>query len=288
MKPSNTVAVVALLGCVLLLGLLLRSNRQLDIANAALASTKSANADLSDQVNALQSKAVDDAALKRLQADQRDAIKLRAEVASLKQSLSTAEKKIANANAQRSSIAPSSTPPSQEPATNPYTRVFGRKLNATVPTGHALLFGGWPNEAGNQTFAMAIPTRDPAGGETVTIQAKWFELSDEALSKIDPTTLVRAAGQQATMNPDQLAAFQKSLETTPGVSVLSSPTLSVFSGRQGRISIANSMTVPGTSTVLELGPSIEFTPTLAADGNTVELAVDAKLTLPNNLPQPPQ
>jgi hypothetical protein len=287
MKLSNTVAIAASIGCVILLALLLRSRDQLALANAALASTKSTNADLTEQVNNLQSKVIDDAVLKRLQADQREAIKLRGDNATLKKSLSTAESKLANANAQRTSITPSAAATTPEPGTNPYTRVFGRKLNATVPAGHALLFGGWPNEAGKQTFAMAVPTRDPSGGETVTIQAKLIELSDEALGKLDPTMLVRAASQQATMDPDQLASFSKSLETTPGVSVLSSPTLSVFSGRQGRISIGTSMTVPGTSTVLELGPAIEFTPTLAANGN-VDLAVDAKLTLPNNLPQPSQ
>jgi hypothetical protein len=288
MKLSNTVAIAALIGCVILLALLLRSRDELALANAALASTKSANADLNDQVNRLQLKVVDDAVLKRLKADQREAIKLRGEVGNLKKSLSTAESKIANANAQRTSVAPSLAAINPEPSTNPYTRVFGRKLNATVPAGHGLLFGGWPNEAGKQTFAMAVPTRDPDGGETVTIQAKLFELTDEALSKLDTATLVRAASQQATMNPDQLANFSKSLETTPGVSVLTSPTLSVFSGREGRVSISNHMTVPGTSTVLELGPTIEFIPKLGADGSTVELAVDAKLTLPNNLPQTPQ
>jgi hypothetical protein len=287
MKLSNTVAVAALIGCVILLALLLRSREELALANAALASTKSANAELNEQVNKLQLKVMDDAVLKRFQADQRDAIKLRGEVGNLKKSLSTAESKLANANAQRTSVTPFAAATS-EPSTNPYTRVFGRKLNATVPAGHALLFGGWPNEPGKQTFAMAVPTRDPSGGETVTIQAKLFELTDEALSKLDTTALIRAAGQQATMNPDQLASFSKSLETTPGVSVLTSPTLSVFSGREGRISVSNHMTVPGTSTVLELGPTIEFIPTLGADGSTVELAVDAKLTLPNNLPQAPQ
>src|SRR3954468_6901739 len=128
MKLPNTVAVAALLGCVILFALLLRSRHDLALANAALAATKSANTDLGEQVNDLQTKVIDDGILKRLQADQREAIKLRGDVSSLKKSLSAAENKVALASQRNSAPAAATTP---EPNENPYTRVFSRKLNAS-------------------------------------------------------------------------------------------------------------------------------------------------------------
>ena len=93
MKLPNFVVLAALVGCVILLALLLHSRNELALANAALAAVKSANADLSARVIDLEGKVVGDGVLKRLQADQREAIKLRGEVGTLKKSLATAESK---------------------------------------------------------------------------------------------------------------------------------------------------------------------------------------------------
>jgi hypothetical protein len=145
--------------------------------------------------------------------------------------------------------------------------------------GHGLLFGGWQTEPGKQTFAVAVPDRDPTNPQTVTLQTRLFEVSQEALGKLDTAMLVRAAGQQATMTPEQVATFLTSLDSTPGVSVLSSPRMVVFSGQQGRVFVGNHLRTPDG--MMEFGSAIDFLPTLGADGETVDLAVNAKLTLPN-------
>jgi Flp pilus assembly secretin CpaC len=286
-KLPNFLALAALVGCVILLALLLHSRNELALANAALASIKSANADLSVRLTELEGKAVEDGVLKRLQADQREAIKLRGEVGALKKSLATAESK-AVAAAQKSASTTKTAEAAPEPTNNPYTRVFGRKVNANVSLGHGLLFGGWPTEPGKQAFAMAVPHHDPANGEVVELQTKLFEITDEALAKLDTTTLVRAAGQQTTMTPEQMQLFITALESTAGISILASPNVTVASGRPARVSVGQDWPTPDGKMV-HVGPVIDFVPTLAADGVTVDLTVDAKLTLPNKeAPVPPQ
>jgi hypothetical protein len=284
MKLSSAVALAAIVGCAILLFVVIRTREELAIANAALASVKSANSDLSARNTELEKQRVDEAMLKRLEADQRDAIKLRGEVASLKKSLATAESAAAAAAAAQRLATQKAESDQKQPASteNPYTRVFARKFTANLPLGHAAVFGGWQTEPGKQVFAVAIPNRDPNPNaqEIVSVQAKWLEISDEALSKLDTTMLLRAAGQQTTLSPEQLEAFMKSLEQTTGADVLGAPNVTVVSGRPARVSIRNSMTAPD-GTVIELGPSMDLVPTLAADGSSVNLAVDAKLTLPN-------
>lgn len=287
MKPSNIVAAAALLGCFILSVFLIRTKNDLDVANAAVASLRSNNADLTARITELEGKAVDAALLQRMRADQREAIKLRGEVATLKKSLAAAETKAAAAAAASQKNSAKTNAPqlsSEQPAANPYTRVFSRKVTANVGIGHGLLFGGWQNEPGKQTFAMAVPSHDE-GAETVTIQTRLFEVSDEALEKLDKTLLLHAATQQATMPPDQLATFLKSLESTPGVNILSAPKVMVFSGQQGTVSVGNQMPTPDGA-IVDFGHKINLLPTISADGRSVDLAVDAKLTLPNNLPTP--
>jgi Flp pilus assembly secretin CpaC len=281
MKPSNVVALAAMIGCVVLLALLIQSRNELAVANAALASLRSANADISARIADLESKRLDQATLNRLQNEQREAIKLRGEVSTLKKSLATAETQAAASAALRN-FAKSEAKPglgATDDTTNAYARILTRKINASMGLGHGLLFGGWQTQPGKQTFAVAVPNIDPANPQTVDLQTKLFEVSEEALGKLDTTMLARAAGQQATMTPEKVATFLTSLESTPGVSVLSSPRMVVFSGQQGRVFVGNHIVTPDGP--MELGSSIEYTPTLGADGESVELAVNAKLTLPN-------
>src|ERR1041385_6678019 len=102
MKLPNIVAGAALLGCFILSVSLIRTKSDLDVANAAIASLRSSNADLTARITELEGKAIDGALLQRMRADQREAIKLRGEVATLKKSLA-AKATAATAAAQKNS-----------------------------------------------------------------------------------------------------------------------------------------------------------------------------------------
>jgi hypothetical protein len=276
-KLPNAVATVAVVACAILMVWLVRTRQELALTRAQAAALKATKNDLSQRVADLETKAIDPAILKRLETDQREAIKLRGEVAKLKTAVSAAE-----AKAMATQVQARGTERSEmelEPATtNRFARVHERKLTANVAPGHGLVFGGWPVAPGKQTFALAVPTvREDSPGQ-VQVQAKWLEISDEALGKLNASLLVRAAGQQATVSPEELAEFIKTLEGTSGASILASPSVITLSGRQARISVSESRTAPDGSVVL-LGPTMDLIPTLGADG-TVEMAVNAKLTVP--------
>lgn len=275
MKSPGVAASIALVACVVLLALLVRSRQELALGRAQTAALKAANAELETRIASLEGAAVDPAIVTRLEADHREAIKLRGEVGNLKQALAAADKKLSAATPSRVGKPVLET---EEPSTNPYARVLQRKIAATLDLGQGVVFGGWPTQPGKQTFALAVPNVSPDDAGLVSVQTKLIEITDEALGKLNTTMLVRAAGQQTTIGAEELAAFIKSVEETPGASVLSSPTVMVSSGRQARVAVTSSRSYPDGNTV-EFGPSIDMIPTLGADGK-VEMVIDAKLTLP--------
>jgi hypothetical protein len=278
MKPSNCAAIVFIVACAIVVAFLMRAREDLAVARAQIAALQAANADLTQRIADLENSHIDDAMLKRLQSDQREAIKLRAEVAKLKQSVAVAE---AAAAAAKSS-ATSATNPPVDAASNPYARVIGRKLIANVNLGHAVVFGGWQSVPGKQAFALAVPKLVPGTSDQLAVETRWFEISDEAMSKFDTAMLLRASGQQATLTPEQLESLVNVAKDTTGVDLLSAPNVSVPSGRPARISVTETRNTPNGP--VEFGPVMDVTPTLAADGTSVNLVLDAKLTFATEPP----
>ena len=172
MKLPNAVATVAVVACAILLLWLVRSRQELALTRAQAAALKATKNDLSQRISDLEAKAVDPAILKRLEADQREAIKLRGEVAKLRSAVSAAETRAA-ASQNAATQAKSSELELEPISTNRFSRVHERKLNASVAPGHGLVFGGWPVAPGKQAFALAIPIiREDSPGQ-VQVQTKW-------------------------------------------------------------------------------------------------------------------
>lgn len=287
MKLPNIVALLAAIAGLVLLALLIRARNDLMLAQAAVASLKNANADLTVRVAEMERNKLDDALVKRLLADQREAIKLRGEITTLKKSLATAESAAAAANAAAQRL--NSDEPASKSAIaeaspeNPYTRVFTNQAHAILPAGHGMILGGWQTAPGKQGLAVAIPTTNENNPGAIMVSARFLELSDDAASKLNSITPLSAAGvnYHGILTPDQLAAFLKTAEQTPGVDVLGSPRVMVGSGREARVSVTREGQTPNGP--VTLGPSMSLTPTLGADGS-IDLVVDAKLTLPTDPP----
>jgi type II secretory pathway component GspD/PulD (secretin)/beta-lactamase regulating signal transducer with metallopeptidase domain/tetratricopeptide (TPR) repeat protein len=90
-----------------------------------------------------------------------------------------------------------------------------------------------------------------------------------------------------TLTDAQYRVVLRALEQRGGVDILSAPSVSTLSGRPARISVTESKTIvesqngasnsPALSTkVVEVGPSVDMTPIVSADGYSVQLAIDAK------------
>lgn len=276
MKP-NFATVTALIACCILSVLLSRARREAANAYAEAAALRSATNSLAGELTRAQERSPTESEKARLEKDLAEALKLRAEVAKLKQEVEDA-RAIAAAATNAANAQPDLNP-NQDPGDSPYVRKFARKFTADLAAGHAVVFGGWQTSPGKQTFALAVPTTSSDSPNQVLVQTKVFELSDDALSKFDASLLVRAAGHQAMITPEELTAFTNSIQQTAGAKVLSSPRALVFSGQKATVSVSQAKTMPD-GTVVKVGPSMEMVPTLGADQTTVNLAVDAKLTVP--------
>lgn len=285
MKPARLLGVIGIIASCALAFLLFRSRQEIATVQSKLAAAQSATNDLTTALTELRSRALSDTDLARMEADRREAIKLRGEVSNLKKSVAASE--AAARAAQKKVSAANANPPSEsaDPSANPYVRVVGRKVSATVPVGNALVWGGWQSSTGRMGFAIAIPTLDPTGSGVVQVATKWIEMSDAWLGisddqaiKVELETLLRASREQATLTPDQLAALLKALEQSQGIDLLSAPIITVSSGRAASIAVTETRSTPNGP--VEFGPVMNLTPTISADASSVDLALDAKLTLP--------
>ena len=279
MKPANTAALLALVACAILAALLMRAREDLAIAQAQNAALQSANRDLTAQLGDAQESRIDPGILKRLEADQREAIKLRGEVAKLKTSLADAQAAATNAEKNAASLAGKlqNTIQTGIPVEfNPAVRRHTSKTVANLPQGHAVTLGGWETKPGRRTFAFVSPALDPSSPDTVALNAKFVEVSAEAAASLNLPSLLGNSGQQSTLSREQYDALVKQIEQTSGADLLSSPSVMTFSGRQARVSITEQRNTPGGP--VDFGPQVDFIPTRKPDG-TIDLAVEATMTM---------
>ena len=262
--------------------LLFRSQMQLKATAAsieqALAEKNASEAQLAEA----QSRVVNESELKRLKEDQREAIRLRGEVADLKQAVGAAQKsredaerKAASAMAapKKSQSAPAQLPEDQ----NPFARVSVRKAAGVLSSGHALVLGDFESSPGKHTFALSIPKIDPANPGSVLIETKFIEFGEGA--KPELLAAMPKANANSLMTPEVLAAFLKSIENEPGVTILASPRIQTTSGNAGTVSITHGSANTPNGPVA-FGPQVEILPTVGADGSSVHLAIEAKIVTP--------
>lgn len=282
MKASNLVMAVSILLNGALGFLLFHQQAQnaetLKQSEAARAEIEQLKASVAD----LQATKLNDADLERLKSDQREAIKLRGEVGNLKKAVADANAAAraatdranaaarANANA---AAAQAETPP------NPYTRVFNTKGRAVMPPQHAMVVGGWEANPGRRTYAFIVPTTDPNNPGVVTLETKWVEVSNDALSKIDSNLLIPSGGT-GLLTPEQFATALKSFEQAQGVDVLSSPKVTTASGRQASVTVTQRRNTPDGNAA-DFGPTMNLLPSVDPSDGSITVAVDATMTLPS-------
>ncbi len=218
---------------------------------------------------------ISEAELARLQADQREAIKLRGDIAALKRDL--AESKKTNPPPQPE---PSPSPILKTeplPEENPEVLVFKtEQITARIFPGQALIVGGWESPRGKRIFAYLQPKLDPASPNQIVVASKWAEFSNEAAERLEIGNLPDKSGQQTSVLPENsFEEIVKKLTGEPGVDFLSGPVLTTSSGRQARVSATE--TRPTTSGDVNFGPQIDVIPTIGEDGH-IELVLQASLT----------
>lgn len=207
------------------------------------------------------------AEVERMKADQREAIRLRGEVASLKREVEEANKAAIAAEKVRRFQQQKKELLQQNGAGGAGAVVpgetFNTQVSSTMPPGRTMIIGGWETQPGKKTYALVTPTVTENGTNSLTIDAKWISIPSELAEKyasLFPT-------DQEPVGPEQVAQLVKTLKDTGQMDFLNAPRLTTLSGQRGRISAGG-----------QFGPQVDFQPTLSADGKQIQLNLDAKAT----------
>jgi len=209
-------------------------------------------------------------------------LKLRGDVARLRQQL-------AEAALKGPSLAAKSTP--VKVAAEPFepVQIFVANADATVPAGQTMAFGGWATPPGKRTLVFMQPKimESNGAGDTgsILLESHFIEIPDETLAKLGSDLNLagleqlkadsNASSSHSLLTSEEAALLLKTLKDTAGVNLLSSPRVTTGDGRQAVISITEQKTIGGQEHAL--GPSLDVEPRIAADGSSVKLTVSARL-----------
>jgi hypothetical protein len=262
--------------------LLFQSSIDRHRGDAELAEARVSIEKLQAELSNLKSAQISEADLARLKADQREAIKLRGEVSSLKQLLAAAQKAASDAKRPAAAPTPMSIEPAQAASENPDVRTFNSKINARLPANHGLALGGWQTYPGKRAFAILVPNTvaaAPGANQQVDVVARWIEVSDDAAARLQLDTLLNATGNQSSiLAPNYLQQFVQTVESTEGAKIVSSPRVITNSGQEATVSVTSIF--PTGAGPVNIGPELRITPTLTPDSSGIDLSINATLNLP--------
>jgi general secretion pathway protein D len=173
-----------------------------------------------------------------------------------------------------------------------------QKTNAPAMSG---VFPGIPPEASpDDAKQKASP---PVGTITGILTDPQFRTAVSALGQegnpSNPASTTNHINQAPPMNPPvatltgalkdpQFRALLRALEQRAGVDILSMPKVTTLSGRQEQLHLAQSNTVtfdftskqaPGVQVTksIPVGPTVDITPTVSADGESIQLTIAASV-----------
>jgi type II secretory pathway component GspD/PulD (secretin) len=136
-------------------------------------------------------------------------------------------------------------------------------------------------EDGHRVVVMISPEAVSNGsGQEVLVETKFIQATDEIFSAVGLETLrpdFSESGLNLIMEDAHYRVLVRALEQKSGVDVLSAPRLSTRDGGAAQIRITDSHFINGTS--FETGPTLDITPSIAADGSGIQINFEARLNL---------
>jgi type II secretory pathway component GspD/PulD (secretin) len=150
-----------------------------------------------------------------------------------------------------------------------------------VANGETVAAGGWATRPGRRALALTTPDASAAPG-TVLVRSRIIEAPDEVWASVG-LAQIRAQGSEgfeiASLTREQMGSILRLLEASPGVDVLSAPSVVTGDGNPAHVSVGQPEATPDRSPRFQ-GIQISITPRPSADRQTVDLGVDARMTLP--------
>ncbi len=219
---------------------------------------------------------VDPAELKRLREGQAELVRLRGQTTQLRREAQEANSAAARAQvAAQAAAAAAATPPPAPTNNAAPTTAYTASATFRVGWRTAAATGGWVLPSGKRGFVILMPAE--AGDGTVSIRSLVFQVPETLLAAAGLDGLKaegNAANGGAALTTEQLQVLTSSYRKKEGVELMSAPQISVASGQSAQVSVADS------------GSTIAVTPTIMAENQGVEIAVNAQLNLPRSTPGP--
>ena len=219
----------------------------------------------------------------KLRAEQAELNRLRGEVSQLRKVVKAAQ--LAAAKRAREAALTNSPAAPAGPVQS-----YSANVRANVPFSQTLVTGGWKLPSGKHALFFVEPllmdragnvAQPGTGADQISLQTHIVELSEQALTRLGLDSLKSDSmetGAQLTLNETQARAILDDLRQTEGVDVLGAPRVLTLSGRQAQVKIANTFIGP-TGEPFETGPMVDVVPTIAPDGRSADLQLDAQVRL---------
>ena len=122
---------------------------------------------------------------------------------------------------------------------------------------------------GKRAFVFVIP--EFTDSKQITLSARIAEVATDKVTE----NLKQYLESGRLSDPDARGLF-RTLEQEEGVDFLTTPKVTTLSGRQAQIPAFDSVEIDGQT--IQLGPVLDFVPTIADDGSSVSLNVQAVIT----------
>ena len=172
----------------------------------------------------------------------------------------------------------------------PPVKTFIATAIETVTWDQALVTGGWKTPDGKR--ALVVVTLEPMDdAKQVTIQSRILAYPEEvgerlglAQFNVDEKDGFRT-GKTQKLSVEFVNQLLKSAGESVGVELMSSPKLTMLTGRQGQIQTQQIRSLPNGDTY-STGPVIDVIPNVSADGRSVQLMLNARLSLLVPRPEP--
>jgi len=168
----------------------------------------------------------------------------------------------------------------------PPIRTFFATAMTTTAWNQAIVTGGWKTPSGKRAIVMAkvFPEDNP---QQLTIKSYILEYTEDAGSAIGLArfnTDEQSATKATELSADQFEAIRKAADNHEGVEIVAAPAVTTASGRHTEVQTVDMHQTP-SGEKYSTGPVVDFVPTIASDGKSVQMMISAHL---NYLVQAPQ
>lgn len=210
----------------------------------------------------------------RLNRNNAELLKLRAEATRLRGELNRAEQ--ATKNKPNSEIAQSAIEIARTNALP--VENYSATARAVIPWNQGIITGGWKAPSGKIIYVLAV-TKHGDDATVVMIETHLIEVSVEAATTLgfDQSNTGGKETNLATVLTTELCdSIVKISKDTNAVSILSSPRVTTFTGRQASVQSMDNKETP-TGEKYSVGPTLTYMPTISADGQSVILDMIANV-----------